>query len=535
MLTLHNHSFYTLLKGCNSPQKIVDHSKMQNENYAALTDTNGMYGVIQFAKYAEQNNIKPIIGAEIDDPADNNLKAIFIAKNNAGYSKLCALITARKLKDDFKLADVFKENLSDFFIISSSLELLNYLNQSGLNKEQTFAELIITKKSKQATRKLYDFARGNKIKIIASRPTYFASKEDFMLHKILSAIKHRSTITSISEDQLVDEEYHFQTKEEFENEWKKIPEALKSIDFIVRNSNVNFDFGKLKFPVFNNLTDEEARILLLEKCYTGLKNRYKKVTEKILTRMHYELDVINGLGFSNYFLIVWDLVQEAKRRNMMLIGRGSAANSLVAYCLGFTQVDPIKYDLYFERFLNKGRKSPPDVDLDFSWRERDEIVKYVFDKYGYDKVAMISTHVTFRARSAFREVAKVFGIPDSEISKYSKFIPWTSAANLPVISEKFPEAKSIKFDSEPWISVINYAKQLSSFPRHLSIHPSGLVISPEPINKYVALEFAKNKGLGLIITQPDMYSIEDMGLVKIDLLSQRSLGVLRDTIMMIKE
>ncbi|PJA96051.1 MAG: DNA polymerase III subunit alpha, partial [Ignavibacteriales bacterium CG_4_9_14_3_um_filter_34_10] len=182
-----------------------------------------------------------------------------------------------------------------------------------------------------------------------------------------------------------------------------------------------------------------------------------------------------------------------------------------------------------------GRKSPPDVDLDFSWRERDEIVKYVFDKYGYDKVAMISTHVTFRARSAFREVAKVFGIPDSEISKYSKFIPWTSAANLPVISEKFPEAKSIKFDSEPWISVINYAKQLSSFPRHLSIHPSGLVISPEPINKYVALEFAKNKGLGLIITQPDMYSIEDMGLVKIDLLSQRSLGVLRDTIMMIKE
>jgi DNA polymerase-3 subunit alpha/error-prone DNA polymerase len=184
--------------------------------------------------------------------------------------------------------------------------------------------------------------------------------------------------------------------------------------------------------------------------------------------------------------------------------------------------------------LNRGRKSPPDVDLDFSWRERDEIVKYVYERYGYDKVAMISTTVTFRARSAFREVAKVFGISESEINKFSKFIPWTSAHNLPHLAEKFPEAKSLHFKEEPWKSIIDIASKLAGFPRHLSIHPSGIIVAPGPMTNYVALEYARNKGLGLIITQPDMYPIEEFGLVKIDLLSQRSLGVLRDTMKRIK-
>jgi DNA polymerase III alpha subunit len=248
-----------------------------------------------------------------------------------------------------------------------------------------------------------------------------------------------------------------------------------------------------------------------------------------------ELGVIRDLGFSDYFLVVWDIVKEGGKRGMMMIGRGSAANSIVAYCLGLTQVDPIQHNLYFERFLNKGRSSPPDVDIDFSWKERDEIVKYVFDKYGYENVAMISTHVTFRARSAFRETAKVFGFTDSEISKYSKYIPWTNAQNLPNLAALFPESRSLDFSKEPWKTIVSIASRLAGFPRHLSIHPGGIIITPGPITDYVALEYASNKGLGLIITQPDMYSIEDLGLIKIDLLSQRSLGVLRDTMTTIKK
>jgi DNA polymerase III alpha subunit len=226
---------------------------------------------------------------------------------------------------------------------------------------------------------------------------------------------------------------------------------------------------------------------------------------------------------------VWDIVREAKKRGMVTIGRGSAANSIVSYCLKLTEIDPIEQNLYFERFLNKGRSSPPDVDIDFSWKERDEIVKYVFEKYGYENVAMISTTVTFRARSAFREVAKVFGFSNDEISKYSKFIPWTDARNLSNLSEMFPESRSLNFKVDPWKTIVLIASKLAGFPRHLSIHPGGIIITPEPIINYTALEYAKNKGLGLIITQPDMYSVEDLGLIKIDLLSQRSLGVLRDT------
>ena len=169
------------------------------------------------------------------------------------------------------------------------------------------------------------------------------------------------------------------------------------------------------------------------------------------------------------------------------------------------------------------------MDIDFSWKERDEIIKYVFDKYGYENVAMISTTVTFRARSAFREIAKAYGFTNEEISKYSKFIPWTDARNLSNLPEMFPEAKSLNFKDEPWKSVVALASRLAGFPRHLSIHPGGIIITPKPITSYTALEYAKNKGLGLIITQPDMYSVEDLGLIKIDLLSQRSLGVLRDT------
>ena len=290
------------------------------------------------------------------------------------------------------------------------------------------------------------------------------------------------------------------------------------------------NFGKYKFPDFPLPPDETAYSLLWKICFKGLESRYSSISDSIIKRLQYELEVIDELGFCDYFLIVWDIVREARIREMVTIGRGSAANSLVSFCLGLTQVDPIEQNLYFERFLNRGRTSPPDVDLDFSWKERDEIVKYVFEKYGYDKVAMISTTVTFRARSAFRETAKVFGIPDAEISKFSKFIPWTSAHNLPMLAQKFPEAKSLKFDSEPWKSIIDVASKLSSFPRHLSIHPGGIVITSKPMTDYVGLEYAKNKGVGIIITQPDMYPIEDVGLIKIDLLSQRSLGVLRDTL-----
>ncbi len=534
MMSPHIHSVYSLLDGTIRGEEIIAAAKGGGSSYAVMTDTNGMYGLIQFARMAQQENIKPVLGAVIDAPEKSDEYVVLIAKNIEGYSRLCQIITTRKLKEDFRLDDIFKENLENLFIITPSIELLKRLRITGPLKENLFAELIITKKKKRKTRELYEYAGGRNIKIVASHPAYFPGKDDFLLHKVVRAISENSTLANLDESLLADEEYYLKTPEEFRSMWKAVPEALWNLEKIMKEANVDLGLGQYKFPVFPLPPGETAFSYLWKISFRGLEEKYTPITEKAVKRLQYELEVIDELGFCDYFLIVWDIVREAGARGMMNIGRGSAANSLVAYCLGLSQVDPLEHNLYFERFLNRGRTSPPDVDLDFSWKERDEIVKYVYDKYGYDRVAMISTIVTFRARSAFRETAKVFGIPEGEISRYSKFIPWTSAKNLKEIAHKFPESKNLKFDAEPWKSIVDIATRLAGFPRHLSIHPGGIVITENQITNYIALEYAKNKGLGLIVTQPDMYPVEDLGLIKIDLLSQRSLGVLRDTLSSIK-
>lgn len=528
MFTLHAHSFYSLLQGTIPVDDLISFAKQSGSSYVALTDTNAMYGLIQFAKAAREMNIKPILGALIDDPSDKTINAVFLAKNIEGYSLLCRIITARKLKENFSLIDIFSRQLDDLFIITSSIELLNQIQSGTSLRKNLFVELIITGKHKKKTRELFEYAKEKGLQIVASHPAYFMSRKDYLLHKVVSAIRLNATLDNIPGEELVDEEFYLKTPDELKKDWRSLPEAVWNAERIAQSCNVDLQLGNLKFPAFALQNEETAFSYLWKISFNGLGERYKPITEQAVKRLQYELEVIDELGYSDYFLVVWDIVREAKQRGMMHIGRGSAANSLVSFCLGFTEVDPIKHNLYFERFLNRGRLSPPDVDLDFSWKERDEIIKYVFEKYGFDKVAMISTTVTFRARSAFREVAKTFGIAETEITKFSKFIPWTSAKNLLEISEKFPETKSLDFKSEPWKSIIEIASRLSSFPRHLSIHPSGIIITNNPITDYVALEYAKNKGIGIIITQPDMYPIEDLGLVKIDLLSQRSLGVIKD-------
>ena len=525
MIPLHVHSNYSLLQGTISIDKLIEFCKNNSISSIALTDTNAMNGLTQFAKKADEAGIQPILGTFLTEPANDKKYVICIAKNNEGYSEICRIITQRKLNDDFSLIKILKNEWKNLIIITPHIELLEIINQ----KNSFYAEIIRTKSNKKNALKLYEYSKQNNIPIVASNPVYFLEKKDFELHKLVTAIRLNKTIASISNEELVEEEFYIKSSTEIEQQFKKIPEAITNTHKIAEECKVDLKLGEYKYPSYQAKGKENSTSLLNTIAMNGLRKKYNFLDEKIKNRLEYELSVINELNFTDYFLIVWDIVQEAKKRGMMTIGRGSAANSLVAFCLEFTQVDPIKLNLYFERFLNKARSNPPDVDIDFSWKERDEIVKYVFEKYGYERVAMISTTITFRARSAFRETAKAFGISDREISKYSKKIPWTNAANLPKISEMFPESKSLGFDKEPWKTIVQLASKIANFPRHLSIHPSGIVITPTKITDYCALEYAKNKGLGLIITQPDMYSIEDLGLVKIDLLSQRSLGVLRDT------
>lgn len=537
MIPLHVHSNYSLLQGVITIDEILDKAVDYNLKAIALTDTNGMYGMISFCKKAKEKGIKPIPGAYINEPDDKKIYTVFLARNFKGYSDICKIVTARKLDDDFSLFKLLSQFFPNLFILTGSIKLMESIPVYN----NIYAELIITKKNKPQARNLFEAAKKKGFKYIISHPVYFSEPEDFILHKVVTAIKNRDTFNNLSKDELVDEEFYFSKwspldkfPSSFNSLREKLPEAFSNIEFIVNNCNVDLELGKHKVPVFPGATEHSSFSLLWDYSHQGLVERYGSKAGSAEERLQEELQVIDELHLSDYFLIVHDIFLEAKRRGMMTLTRGSAANSLVCYCLGLTEVDPVKYDFYFTRFLNRSRSSLPDIDIDFSWKERDEIVQYVFKKYGYSHVAFICTHVTFKARSAFRETAKAFGFSDEEISKMSKFIPWTDARNLPDLSKRFPESRSLDFNKEPWKSIINIAIRLANFPRHLSIHPGGIVITTEPITNYTALEYAGNKGIGLIITQFDMYGIEDLGLVKIDLLSQRSLGVLRDAVQQVK-
>jgi DNA polymerase III alpha subunit len=519
-----------MLRGTIRIDDLIEKAKEYKYHSVPLTDLNGMYGSVHFAKKALEAGINPIIGTVLDDPSNDSIYAVLLAKNNYGYSRICHLITQRKLNNDFSLVKALSYETKDFFIITPSFELLSKLPTTP----NLYAGLIPTKKKSINTRKVYEYAIQRGIKFTALHPAYFLCTEDYKLHKVLTAIRLNTNIHSIPKNALVDEGFIFKPVDELKRVWNKKPEALQTAKYISDNCRVDLSLNKYKLAHFPVPAEESSFSFLWKTVNEGFRERYNSANEEARKRLDKELFVIEELNLIDYFLIVWDIVREAKKRGMMIIGRGSAANSIVAYCLGITNVEPIKYKLYFERFLNRGRSSPPDIDIDFSWKERDEIIRYVFEKYGYDNVAMISTHVTFRARSAFREVAKAFGITDAEISKISKYIPWTNASNLPNISEMFPESKNINLKIEPWKTIINFAAKIANYPRYLSIHPGGIVITPTKVTDYTALEYTKNKGLGLIITQPDMYGIEDLGLIKIDLLSQRSLGVLRDTMRRIK-
>ncbi len=455
MTPLHVHSNYTLLKGTCRIEELVEKAAANSLRSIALTDTNGMYGLIKFGKAVIEKGIKPIYGSLIDQPGNESDYALLLARNNQGYEELCKIITSRKLNDDFRLITLIENPPDNLFFITPSMPLL----EAAGNRENVYAELIITEKNKIYARKLYAYAKEKGIKLAASSPVYFLNPSDYDLHKAVSAIRLNTTLDNVPGNALADKEFYFKETARLLQIYNNIPDAVNNTEFIADNCNVDLRLNEYKFPKFDVPQGTDSLSLLSEKCSEGLQRRYSPVTSAAIERLKMELGVIQEMNFTDYFLVVWDIVTEAKKRGMVTIGRGSAANSIVSYCLGLTDVDPIKYNLYFERFLNKGRSSPPDVDIDFSWKERDEIVKYVFDKYGYENVAMISTTVTFRARSAFREIAKAYGLTNDEISKYSKYIPWTDARNLSELSSKFPESRSLNFEIEPWKSIVALASE----------------------------------------------------------------------------
>lgn len=504
----------------------------------ALTDINGVYGLVWFIQVAKEYGLFPLVGAEIRTVTE---RCVILAKNLTGFGTLCRAITARQIQAEFDLSQHLRADHAEIVILSDSIALLRRL-KGVVAADHLYAELIPFG-NREAVLKL---ARAEKIAPVAAGDVYFVQKTDWEVHRLLRAIDLNTTLKQIPPDQLASRELFLRSGAQMAALFADCPEAIENSGRIAQQIRFDLDFRGFIFPTFKGPKGEDAFSYLRDRVMRGAIWRYGKITAQVKGRLDYELTIIGDKGFAPYFLVMADVVQKAPRT----CGRGSAAASIVSYCLGITHVDPIRYDLYFERFLHPDRSDPPDIDVDFPWDERDDILNYIFQKYPPGCVAMIANHVGFRARAAIREVAKVYGLPDADIGKITeKMSGYWQPAEIEQMIGQHPAFRHTDFP-EPWPEILALAEKLEGFPRHLSVHCGGVVIATNGLSQYVPYENAKKQlvlkgvvkdgstGLPTLEAYADKIQIvqwekdqaETMGLVKMDILGNRSLAVIRDAL-----
>jgi DNA-directed DNA polymerase III PolC len=530
---LNCHSYYSFLSGTASIAELIEEARRSGMKSLALTDTGGMYGAVEFYKAAKEAEIKPIIGAEIK--ADTQ-RVLLLAINREGFASISALVSRQQLEDGFSFNDSLRalassRDAENIAFLADNAPLLKFIKESGARR--ICAEIVRAGKGGSSNETaLIAAAKRMRIPLVATNNVHFIRSEDHGVHRALRAIGLRTSLSALKPADTVHHEHRFKTSVEMTCLFHDLPEALKNTSVLASECNVEFELGRPVFPLFEVPESETHYSYLCKLCFEGAARLYKPLTRTVMKRLSYELEVIDKLGFSPYFLIVWDIVRFARENCIPSVGRGSAADSIISYVLGITPVDPIKYNLYFERFLNLERADPPDIDIDFCWRRRQKVLRYVYEKYGYDKVAMIGTYYRFSFRAAIREIARVMGVPEGKISAFTKRLPYFSVRSVEEAVRVIPECRDLPLNEEPYRSVLAIAEKIQDFPRHMSTHPGGIVVAPRPITWYVPLQ---QGGSGLAITQYDMHGVEDTGLVKIDLLGQRGLTVVQDTVEAVKE
>jgi len=511
---LHVHSVYSLMQGTGSIDRLCRAFKAMGMNRFALTDTNNLYGLIFFLQAAQEHGIDPIIGAELKTDDE---RAIVLVKNIEGYHNLCRIVTGSRCEDEFILSESLQKRPSGIVVISNTINLLDKLQ----NKVDLYAELIRGRPYRQ----VLCFAKNRGIPVVATGGVYFIRPEDYAAHRLARAIDINSTLSRLPESECAPPDAYLSSINEMKNSFPNVPDAIKNTLEISKKCAFKGVFGKTVSPGFNGLDKRGLADLLRKKVKAGIKLRYGSETPEITNRIEYELSMIEKKGFASVFIVVEDIVKQSP----LTCGRGSAAASIVSFLLGITNVDPIKYNLYFDRFLNPGRQDPPDIDIDFPWDERDNIIDYIFEKYGTNHSAMVANHVGFRPRAAVREIAKVYGFSENEIKQVTDRLAhlwyWRGESVEEVVNSH-PVFKGIQLDRR-WIEVLKTAPVVQGMIRHISVHCGGVVITPDEITRYVPVERAP-KGVNVIQWEKDQ--TEDSGLVKFDILGNRSLAVIRDTI-----
>ena len=538
---LHTHSFYSLLDGTGSLKELVQQAKKLKFRHLALTDHNALYGAVEFYKLAKAANLHPIIGAEATLTDGTNL--VLLVKDQTGYQNLCRLLSlghlrGGHLKFKIELKDVIRHR-QGLVVLSGGQKgrLWQLAKQRKIETAQAYCrqakaafgsdfyiELQHFLPNDFLTNvRLRDLAIQHRIPLAATNDVHLLNRQDFSLRRVLHAIDQNTLVDKITT--AGSPEQYLKSAAEMQKLFASFPGALENTEKIARQCTFEFSLGKPVFPKIELPPGETGFSYLWKLAFDGAKQRYRPLTRKFINRLTYELNTINELGFSDYFLIVKDIVDFCHREGIPCVGRGSAGDSVVSYVLGITQVDPLRYNLYFERFLNPERADPPDIDLDICWKNRDRVLEYVYQKYGEEKTAMICTFNTFQLRSSIRDAARAYGFPEDEIGTITKYLPHYGISQLADAIDHLPECRDLQQNAGVFRQVLEIARRIADFPRHQSIHPGGVIIAPDKISDFTPLQVA---GKGIVVSHYDMYSIEPLGLVKMDLLGVRSLSIITD-------
>jgi len=511
---LHVHSSLSPNWGVHSPEALCARTAELGCTALALTDRNGLYGVPRFLEAAREAGIAPIIGAEA---VTEQNRALLLARNAVGYANLSRLLSDLHCRKGFDLVHALAEYRHGLAVVSDDARLLSALKR--VSEEALFVELS----PGHSLHRALALSRELRLPPVATARTVFLERRDFHLHRVLRAIHLNTKLSRLSPEETACDADLLYAPAQMAEFFPHCPEALTNSLRVAELCRHDWDFSSTIFPAFRDFADDSAFAELERRSREGALRRYGRIDEQVEARLSKELSIIRDKGFAHYFLVVEEIAKQSQRT----CGRGSAAASLVAYCLGITHVDPIRHNLFFERFLNEGRSDPPDIDIDFPWDERDAILDFAFARYGARRAAMVANHVGFKGRSALREVAKVYGLPDYEIKEMTERISgfWKAEQSAAAVAGH-PLFKGETLSAD-WREILATAMRLSGQLRHLSLHCGGLVIVPDEIRRYVPVELSR-KGLPLIQWEKDQ--TEDAGLVKIDILGNRSLAVVRDAL-----
>ena len=564
---LHVHTEYSLLDGSNKIKEYVARVKELGMDSAAITDHGVMYGVIDFYRAAREAGINPILGCEVyvapgsrfdkdtGTGEDRYYHLVLLAENNKGYSNLMKIVSKGFVEGFYYKPRVDMELLREYhegiIALSACLagEVSRYLTrgmyedakaaalryQDIFGKGNFFLELQDHGISEQqeVNRQLLRMHQETGIDLVATNDVHYTTAEDADPHDILLCLQTGKKLADEDRMRYEGGQYYVKSPEEMAQLFPYALEALENTHKIAERCHVEIEFGVTKLPKYDVPDGYTSWEYLNKLCFDGLSERYAPVTDELRERLEYELSTIKNMGYVDYFLIVWDFIKYAKDHDIMVgPGRGSAAGSLVAYTLGITQLDPIRYDLLFERFLNPERVSMPDIDVDFCFERRQEVIDYVVRKYGKDRVVQIVTFGTLAARGVIRDVGRVLDMPYAQVDVIAKMIPQELNITIDKALNMNPELKKAYDEQEEIHHLIDMAKRLEGLPRHTSMHAAGVVISQKDVDEYVPLSKAQD---GSITTQFTMTTLEELGLLKMDFLGLRTLTVIQDAVRLVEK